>query len=225
MHNSPRVRIMRTTPILLLALLGAAPNAPAAAGDTPSVLDRPYLAVRGGWSNMRDLSVDYHHDARERRDIGFDNGGIAAIAVGVQARDWLRLEAEISYRGHEVALVMPGSDPGGSVGIGTGLVGAYLEYPNASRFTPYAGIGLGAARISQDGIRADGTALSDDTAWAFAYQASIGTSVRLAPQWDTHLEYRFLGTSEPVFRDTDGYYYDGRVHTHALLIGVSRRLW
>lgn len=201
---------------LLLGLLSAAAQA-----EERTFFEQPYVALRGGWSNLRDLSIDYQDDSRTDRAVGFDNGWVGALAVGVQPRDWLRVETELSHREHDVNLVMPGSAASGSMSVGTGMVNAYLELPTASRFRPYVGVGLGAARVTQDSIGADGVSLSDDSAWAFAYQAMLGVSAEVAPRWRTSLEYRYLGTSDPIFRDREGALYDGSVRAHALMLGVS----
>lgn len=195
-----------------------------ALSEESRLLAQPYAAVRGGWSNLRDMPVDYHHDAKPDRDIGFDNGWTAAAAVGTRPRDWLRVELELSHRQHEVALVMPGSGAGGSGTATAGMVNTYLELPNASRFMPYLGFGIGAASLAQRDVRADGAVLTDDGAWAFAYQAMVGVSARLAPRWSTSLEYRWFATSAPVFSDREGFVYDSDTRAHALMLGVTRTL-
>lgn len=211
--------------LALLAFLLVCLPLVGALSEEPRFLSQPYVAVRGGWSNLRDMPVDYHHDAKPDRDIGFDNGWLAGLAVGTQPRDWLRVELELSHRQHAVALVMPGSGAGGSAGATAGMVNAYLDIPTGGRFTPYFGIGIGAASLAQQDIRADGAVFTDDRSWAFAYQAMAGVSARLAPLWSSSLEYRWFGASSPVFSDREGYFYDSETRAHALVVGVTRSLW
>ena len=61
---------------------------------------------------------------------------------------------------------------------------------------PYAGVGIGTARVSMD--KDDTLGGADDATWAFAYQGLLGAEVSLSRQWLLYGQYQYFRTSKDL---------------------------
>lgn len=134
-----------------------------------------------------------------------ETGYAISFAFGRRHSHRLRSEIEVAVRGNDIiSATSTGLD---SVEQSTGSVDAVslmknfiIEFNNNSRFTPYAGAGLGLSyiEVEQDsGVL--GALEADET--LFSYQAIGGVATKLSAAADFIVEYRFFGTSDVEFEE------------------------
>lgn len=144
-------------------------------------MDGPYVQLQGGWNKTDDDSgVDY------------DGGWVGGVAVGGKM-PWARGELEISYRNNDIDTA-----PGGDVDSWAFMGNAYWDIETNTMFTPYFGLGIGAAHVDFDTVGGE-----DD--WEFAYQGMAGASFAVAPEVALGLEYRYFATTEVEGADYDNH--------------------
>ncbi len=183
-----------------------------------------YGQVFGGANYLTDSDLEFRptgvavaHDDEFSHDFGW---GIGA-AVGHQWTGGWASEFEISYRNNDIdehkdaAATLPAS---GCVDAWAFMVNGYHRYyGDCWDFVPYLGLGVGAARISLDNT-SPADAIIDDEDTVFAYQAIVGVSYCVCECWDLFLEYRYLGTSNPEFRNSD-YKIESEYCSHLVDVG------
>ena len=124
-------------------------------------------------------------------DDGWNAGGGGGYDFGR-----LRAELDFSYRENNVVRIhdgVPGSFsiPGDKTSVKSAMLNLFWDMENTTRFTPYIGVGLGAALIDVDfGPKWE----SDDI--VFAYQGSAGISLPVLTKLDLLVEYKFFGTEK-----------------------------
>jgi opacity protein-like surface antigen len=89
-----------------------------------------------------------------------------------------------------------------------------------SRWSPHAGIGIGAARIEASNLKVSGQPLSNDTATVFAYQLGVGVDYALTGVLALDVGYRFFGSSKPEFTETGGRKFETGYYNHSLVLGL-----
>ncbi|MGE0109511.1 MAG: outer membrane protein [Bdellovibrionales bacterium] len=189
---------MKKTLLLTTALI-AFNAAPALADDTVPTKGF-YTALGMGVSMTNDADVDFK-TAGVKDSLNVDDDFAIAGAVGYRFTPWLRVEAEIGHFGGELG-------NNADVGVMTYMANAYVDWQNSSRFTPYAGFGLGMASISTDisttAIIAGSsyTLSSDDSDTAFAWQAGVGVGYRITDRWSADLGWRYIATNDVSLNTT-----------------------
>ena len=147
-------------------------------------------------------------------DTGFVVGGNVGYDFG-----YIRAEGEISYRKNGLdkltanatvdgTATVESEKQSGDVSALSFMANGFLEYDNKSRFTPYAGGGIGLSVVKAD----NGTS-EDDT--VFAYQLGAGLAFAATEKITLELSYRFFGTSDPKLGDSKAEYM-----THNILLGI-----
>ncbi|KAA0888980.1 outer membrane protein [Oryzomonas rubra] len=134
-----------------------------------------------------------------------------------------RIELEYSHRGNRLdkAKFADGSVPAsGSVTADSLLVNFYGILFGDRFWSPYLGLGLGAARIEASDLRVTGGSLSDDSAFVFAYQAGLGVDFALTDRLNLDLGYRFFGAIRPKLREADGTAFRMDYYNHSVVLGV-----
>ena len=164
-----------------------------------------YGKVFGGGT----LGVDHDFtlgpvDGEYDTDLGYTIGG----AVGRNFSDYLSLEGEVAWRSNEIdGPAIAGDDDINALSF---MANGVLHGPGRiGGFTPYAGLGAGAARI----------AAADDSDLVFAYQAFGGLSRDLGPNLTAGVEYRYLDANEAKFRDAFSTEYD----SHGVNLTLTRK--
>lgn len=216
----------RTLPPLSLALLTGLFGLVATTGaqaDSNDFKPHPYVTLSGGYQNLSDTSLDYEDGVTPSVDVGFNNGYAIGAAAGWQFTPNWRAEGELGYRENSLYVVMPGGNPDGSARATTMMVNGYFDLPTKTIFTPYIGLGVGAAYLQQD-FSSSGTQITDEHSWAFAYQGMIGTSAKLTDNMSANLEYRYKATSEPLYKDTSGKFYKSSYGSNAVMAGLTFHL-
>jgi OOP family OmpA-OmpF porin len=104
------------------------------------------------------------------------------------------------------------------------MANGYYDFDFGSPFVPYIGGGVGVALIQakirdRDGNGGIGTDF-DDFNTQFAYQGIAGVSYNFSPNLAANLEYRYLGNTEPKFKDNGvSLKYDSS-NNHTILVGL-----
>ncbi len=145
-------------------------------------------------------------------DANLGYGALAAF--GVDFGDNVRTELEFAYR-------RAGIDQ-----VGTGDIGAYsaignviFDFSNRSAFTPYAGLGLGAARINYDGVSPVGGSRIDDGDMVLALQGIAGLSLSLSPSIAMFTDYRYMAAGNPQLTTDAGAKTEGAFSEHRFTLG------
>jgi OmpA-OmpF porin, OOP family len=214
---------MRT--LIIGALIASSTVALASA---PARAEGAYVSVSAGAINLRDAELEYPDNAERDRFASFDNGLVISGAVGRSVRDF-RFEGEIAYRANDEAFIMPGMGGEGSAQSWAFIGNAYWDMPVEWRVRPYLGAGLGAAMVSHDGfvvadLGEEPMTLADDSGWGLAYQGMAGVRTPLGEDWLWTAEYRYFSVAEPKIDDAEGFTYDTDYDSHALMVGLARRL-
>lgn len=186
------------------------------AAEAPARGDRFYAALFGGvaFSEGVDYSssneINYLGDGTMNLDTGYSIDG----AIGYAHEKGLMLEGQIGY-----AALAPNSATYYSVGTDTdyefgadGQISVLYAMANLwygfdmGGFTPFAGGGIGYARISLDAqYDAPFSAASfEASADTYAWQVGAGVAVDITPTVELVARYRYLATGEVTVIDGQG---------------------
>ena len=173
--------------------------------------------------------------ARLHTDVGFGvnlSAGYAGLFI-----PQIRVEGELAYRNNHVNKITesPAVFPCFSAGCtGTGhidsfalMANGYYDFLNSSAFTPYVGVGVGAARLSLNDVGFttpfNFTASASD--WQFAYQGIAGVRYAFNPTWSLNLDYRYFATLDPTFNvnffGLAHFSQKMEYHTHNIMLGLA----
>lgn len=150
-------------------------------------------------------------------DEGFSGGAFWGYDLGT-----LRAEAEIRYRAADIdkfkngGVTLSGS---GDFNALSYMVNGYYDFENQSPWTPYLGVGIGAATVEYDDLSVAGFPVpgsEDDT--QFAYQFILGAGYSLNQRWMFNVNYRYFGTTDLEYSGGTEIEYSA----HNILIGFRR---
>ena len=164
-----------------------------------------------------------------------DTGYALSFAFGRRHSRTLRSEIEVAFRSNIINNVSefaidpignPGSvltfeDRDGNVDVTSLMKNVIFDFHNNSRYTPYAGIGIGLSYVDVEfgeSTTIDEEPTFQDGEGAFTYQAIGGVATKLNSAADFIVEYRFLGTSEVEFDAFDGPFV---YNTSSLFFGLK----
>ena len=184
-----------------------------------------YVGPQAGWTHLNDPDSDIpctvfasSEFCRRGQIVGdvfranMKEGFGAGLAAGYEGVGWagLRLEAEITVRNNGISSVTDTSGPlfppgttfpaKGSITSIAFMTNAVYDFMPESVWTPYLGVGVGAARISIGDAGPAGTGINVDAKdWQFAYQGIAGIKYAFNPRWTASLDYRYFATTDPKF--------------------------
>jgi opacity protein-like surface antigen len=169
----------------------------------------PYVgAFLGGSALMSGKSTDSQGDFRLSYKPALVEGGVAGwdLEPG-NALGEGRLELEYSHRSNPLdkATFSTGNVPGGGkVTADSLLFNCIGVFRDDTIWSPYLGVGLGAARLKADNLTVTGQQLSNDSAVVFAYQVQTGLDIALSKNFSLDFGYRYFSTARPTFREATG---------------------
>ena len=139
--------------------------------------------------------------------------------LGYAFGNGIRLEGEFGYRPNDVDSVS--NVPGASGDFETMSFMANLLYDFRTRWpvTPYVGVGLGAARVSADGVSPAVGVSIDDSSVGFAMQGIVGVSYDLTQNLALKADYRHLRVPDLSFDTNAGTEVDSDYATNEIMIG------
>ena len=159
-----------------------------------------------------------------RDSIKSDAGWGVSGDTGYNWGNGVRTEAEVAFRTSGVDKVTgTGSSAtlnGGDVSNTNIMVNGLYDFNTGTRFTPYVGIGIGAAFVNGDDIRTVNTRTLNDDDVKFAFQGIAGASVALDKNWSVTADYRYLRTPNIEYKSNVGDTAATENASHNILVGV-----
>lgn len=192
-----------------------------------------YVGINGGATVASDSDISFTADLAGQPPVtgeaetSWDNGYWVSGFVGYGLDSFpLRLEGEVFYQGDDAdestAFGVVGEARGERSSYG-GLVNVYIDFENATKFTPFLGAGLGAAKVDVSDVT-DNFKSSGDV--VFAWQVGAGVAMKLTESVSVDLKYRYYGTSDisdtvsDSFDSGDFLTQDIENGMHNILLGV-----
>ncbi|MXU64231.1 outer membrane protein [Oceanomicrobium pacificus] len=160
--------------------------------------------------------------------ITTDNGGTIGAAFGARVTPDLRAEVELSYsRNNTVEIGSPYATYDGDFTALFGTVNLWYDFPVGATVRPYAGGGIGFARVSHLGKSETGVTLVDDSDTALAGQLGLGLQFDVGPSGAVDLGYRYRMTRDLSFSTTQTFiptdFVNAPYAAHAITLGYSYR--
>ena len=187
--------------------------------------DGAYISAKGGYNSEPD---QYFHDGVKSEQSSRYAGN---VALGYQAAPGYRGEFEVGYlradQDHVNSRDTGTVNANGDNKTLTLMANAYYDLnlaqlgvaPGyANYFTPYLGLGAGAAHVKFDDYRAGALTGSsaNDGDWVFAYQAIAGAAINLTQNVSMTGEYRFFDTTNAEFHGQGA-----RIRANEVLAGLK----
>ncbi|MFN4089300.1 MAG: OmpA family protein [Alphaproteobacteria bacterium] len=188
-------------------LLGAAALAlPSAAVAQQAENSGFYVGAGGGYNHKS--KADIEGGAIDGK-IDYRGGWGATVTAGY-AFGGPRVELEGAYR-RNTAKDCPVAGCDGAMRSTSAMVNALYDFDTGTPLTPYAGVGVGAARtkVSDIGSRT-----------VFAYQGILGVSYALTEEVKAFADYRYFATQDVKGRTPGGTRVEVENANHTGMIGV-----
>ncbi|GAC1466353.1 MAG: outer membrane beta-barrel protein [Desulfuromonadaceae bacterium] len=134
-----------------------------------------------------------------------------------------RVELEYTRRSNpldQVKFVEGSFKGGGSVTADSLLLNFFGVLHDKSQWSPYAGGGIGAARIDASGLKVTGQPMSTGSAVVFAYQLGGGIDVALTDHLNLDLGYRYFSSNRPKFTEVNGQKFEMNYISHNAILGL-----
>ena len=158
--------------------------------------------------------------------IKTDTGTSFGVAIGTRFSSNWRAEFELSYSSNDTESIgEPNTDLVGSWDATFGMVNLWYDFATNWKIKPYAGGGVGVARVSLSGGNGAGTKLVDDTDTVLAGQIGFGGRISIGERSTIDIGYRYKMTDDvnmsttQVIIPTD--FSNGDYAAHSIVIGYS----
>lgn len=166
--------------------------------------------------NLGDSSLTFNPALQGSAVIGWD------FEPGNPAGEG-RVELEYSRRSNQldqVKFVEGSFNGGGNVTADGLLLNFYAVFHVSRRLSPYAGFGIGAARVEASDLNVNGYPLSNGSAVVFAYQMGGGVDFALTDHLNLDIGYRFFSSSRPKFTEVNGHTFEMDYISHSAVLGL-----
>ena len=142
-----------------------------------------------------------------------------------QATPWEREESSLnttrrSNRLDRVKFVEGSFKGGGDVTADSLLLNLFGVFHDDSRFSPYAGLGIGCGPYQASGLEVIGHPMGSGSAVVFAYQFGGGVDIALTDYLALDLGYRFFSSTRPVFTEVNGDNIEMDYPSHSAVLGL-----
>lgn len=202
---------MRLIRIILLGICAFALPFAASAEDKGF-----YVGAGGGANFQRDSDID---GSGASASADMKTGWTAAISGGYRYGNGWRTELELSHRRNNADKVN-GVDTDGSANATAGMVNLLYGLKTGTKWTPYAGVGVGAARVKFSDVGTDATNSIDGSDVKFAYQGIAGFGYRVTEEAELFADYRYMGTLDVGANNRAGSDVEGTYSNHVLMAGL-----
>ena len=134
-----------------------------------------------------------------------------------------RVELEYTRRSNpldQVKFVEGSFKGGGNVTADSLLLNFFGVLYDKSSWSPYAGFGIGAARIEVSDLTVNGQPMSTGSDVVFAYQLGGGIDVALTDHLNLDLGYRYFSSTGPKFTEVNGHKFKMDYNSHNAILGL-----
>lgn len=100
------------------------------------------------------------------------------------------------------------------------LFNTFGVYRTKSAWTPYAGFGIGAARLTAAELMVTDQPLTNDEALVLAYQFGGGVELELTRFLSLDFGYRLFSTAKAKFKEADGNEFRTGYLSHSAMLGL-----
>ena len=149
-----------------------------------------YVGAGGGANFQRDSDID---GSGSSASADMKTGWAAAVSGGYRYGNGWRTELELSHRRNNADKVND-VDTNGSANATSGMVNLLYGLKTGTKWTPYAGVGVGAARVKFNEVGTNATNSIDGSDVKFAYQGIAGFGYRVTEEAELFADYRYMGT-------------------------------
>ncbi len=165
-----------------------------------------------------DIGANWLRDAPSsgvNTTYNYDAGWAGVAGAGWGFGNGFRVEGEVGHRDSDV------SNADGDTSATSLMANALYDFDTGTPFTPYAGVGTGAARVKFHRVGVPGSSNSiDDADTVWAYQGILGGTYQLEGNWKIDANYRYLGTEKPDLTAANGAAVSTHYRDHAVLVGL-----
>lgn len=160
-----------------------------------------YFSIAAGLNNISNGNALAPNRAPSAIKFKFHDGLAASGSLGYRFGG-LRTEVELSYRSNGVKNFNSAAFPlSGHQDDLSFMANALFDFSTGTRFTPYAGVGVGATMLWwREFANASSTRIVRDTGGTkLAFQAILGLSYALSSEWQVTLDGRYKGSEGHSF--------------------------
>jgi opacity protein-like surface antigen len=153
-----------------------------------------------GSDDLGDFGLSFNPALQGSAVIGWDFEARNPVGEG-------RVELEYTRRRNkfdQVKFVEGSFKGGGDVSADSLLLNFIGMVRDNSRWSPYASVGIGAARIVASDLTVTDHPFSNGSDLVIAYQLGAGIDIALTDHLNLDLGYRFFGSTRPKFTETSG---------------------
>jgi opacity protein-like surface antigen len=185
----------------------------------------PYVgAFIGGSALMTSKGTDDKGSFSLKFDPGLTGSAVAGwdFASGNPVGEG-RVELEYTRRSNQLNQVkfVEGDFTGsGNVTVDSLLVNFFAVFHNKTPWSPYAGVGIGAARMEASDLKVVGGALGSGSSNVLAYQAGAGVDFAMTKYLNLDLGYRFFSSTRPKFTEVNGQTFKMDYFSHNAVLGL-----
>lgn len=218
-------RVFSTAMVLLLAATSAH------AQKRPQYLDGLYVSGQAGLNKTEESGTS--RDSVTTK-AGFARGAAGNVAVGYGLGNGVRGELEAAVRQSTVnsldnvrddgtgngTFVNPG--PGGRIRTISVMGNAIYDIPTSIGLTPFAGVGVGAARVEARSLGPDkGNAVTTGTKIVPAYQGLAGVNYSVTDNVAVGVTYRYFTTEKASIASDSGTPTKFAIRDHSVMAGLT----
>ncbi|NQV43714.1 MAG: outer membrane beta-barrel protein [Rhodospirillales bacterium] len=175
-----------------------------------------YIAGSAGLSLPRDMDLD---GGSINSSVDLETGPAGVISIGTGLMENVRGEFELGFRSNDADSISGASASGDTRSL-SAMVNGFYDFDTGNNLTPYIGFGLGAARVTANGISPVSGTRVDDADTGFAYQGIVGASYELNANWMATADYRYFSAPNLDFRSDSGTGLDSNYDNHTFMIGL-----
>jgi opacity protein-like surface antigen len=185
----------------------------------------PYIGVFFGGNALMDAK---NSDANGDSGFVFKPAMVESAVVGWDLAPGNpegegRVELEYSHRSSpldKVKFSEWSAKGGGDVTADSLLLSCIGVVRDSGRWSPYFGLGAGAARIKVANLTVTGQPMGNGSDVVFAYQVQAGADFSVSEHFSFDLGYRLFGTSSPGFTESSGMKSKMDYLSHSAVLGL-----
>ncbi len=169
-----------------------------------------------GSDNLGSFSLDFKPALQGSAVAGWDFAPGNPVGEG-------RIELEYTHRSNQLDQVkfVEGSFKGdGNLIVDSLLFNFFGVFHNDTPWSPYVGVGLGAARMGASDLKVTGYPLISGSSVVFAYQFGTGIDFALTDHLSLDLGYRFFSSIKPRFTEANGQSFKMDYYNHSATLGL-----